>query len=156
MCFVDQRRHFRGTDVVVERDLDEIDAVEGIRAHGTPRRVRAVEKQELLLRDRGRDRGIEALEVVSRGDDLAPRGQDARPGDASRVDGIAQDDIAVDSGVAVVKPLSRSSRASFAPRSTRALGVIPATASSSPGSNSPLKLMRFTCASCGTITSRSR
>ncbi len=34
----------------------------------------------------------------------------------------------------------------LAPRSSRALGVMPTTASNSPGSNSPLKVMRFTCA----------
>ncbi len=54
----------RRCDVVVDRDLDDVDVVEAVRLDGVPRLVGAVDLQEFLLQDRLRERRIETLDIA--------------------------------------------------------------------------------------------
>ena len=58
VSFFEDRHHFRQCQVIVDRDLDNVDIVEDILTHCLPRDVRAFYSMKFLLHDGLGESGI--------------------------------------------------------------------------------------------------
>src|ERR1700737_1254763 len=99
VSLIDDRRHFRLREVVLDRDLDDIDVVEGILAHCLPRFIRAVDLQKFLLHDCLGNHGVETLDIRTPRCKFASGGNDSRALDAAGVDRVSQRNITINTGV---------------------------------------------------------
>ena len=63
---IDDHRHFRLRDVVLDRNFDDVDIVEDVGTHRLTRSVGAFNSQEFLLHDRLSNRRIETLDITTR------------------------------------------------------------------------------------------
>jgi hypothetical protein len=100
----DNRRHFRHREVILDRNLDEVDVVEHIVFHCLSCAVGTGYPQKFLLQDRFGKGGIETLEIpvftVLR--KFAPGRQDPRTRDAAGIDRVPQRNIAINAGVSEI------------------------------------------------------
>jgi len=88
--------------VLVRRDLDHVNILEDVLPDVSSCAIRAIDEQEFLLENGIGERGVEVLEIIASRDQFAAGGKNARTGNLTCIDRVAQFGIAIDPGMAQV------------------------------------------------------